>query len=271
MSDFDLAALWTNNNQNALVLAQHLYQSSAQSAVVRDRLARILVHHIQHLSHECFVPVSFGAVGSQVAKHLFSCAPSRQAECDVAAAFALQPDFPCEDWCRSVITGYQALERGDWVVNLSLAQKRSVLNTLSTAIRLLGVSELREFWQEFDAEAVGQSTPLVNGVRALLWDHRTAHLVYGLQSCKNARAVNTLVLALEQLADPQALPVLHELEPILAVDNWPLARLVGRAIHVIYQQNPSIVRRDLLLPSFSPPDDTHLVRTANPAPSPPNR
>ncbi len=257
----DIAPLWSNNSEVSLSVAASIYGAHTSAEATRDRLSRALVRCVHTDPNTSCSTESLGKLSAHVALGLFSAPPSRSPETDVAAAFALQRDFPHERWCQSVITGYQALQRGDWVTRLSIAQKRGITSTLSQSIRLLEPSQLAEFWRVFDRDEAEGTSPLASGVRALLTGHSVQHLISGLQICRTPQAMNVILLALEQLADPQSLPLLHILEPTLAAENWPLARLVGRAIRVIYQQNPDIVRSDLLVPSASPLRDHHLVRT----------
>ncbi len=259
----NLLTLWSVNKSTAFAAAQTIYSASSIPLVTRDRLSNLLLR----LATRSCIPQDLESAAAEctakVAEHLFMLPPSPFAESDIAAAFSVQEWFPGEIWCTSVIAGYSALQRGDWVIPLSVAQKRSILTTLSGSIRMLSPLELRLFWHTLNTEDPNKSSNLADGVRALLWGHKVDHLIAGLQSCTSTHVMQNLLLALEQLADPRALPLLHQLEQVLAVDNWPLARLVGRAINVIYQQNPGIVRSDLLLPSRAPTGDTLLVRTAN--------
>jgi hypothetical protein len=259
----NLLALWSGNESTALAAAQTIYAVSLIPIVTRDRLSNLLLRFATSSDIPQDLESAAAEYTAKVAAHLFKGPPSRFAEIDISSAFSVQERFTGEIWCRSIIAGYHALQRGDWVVPLSIAQKRNILSTLSGAIRSLPPLELRIFWHALDTEVPDKSSNLAEGLRALLWGHKVDHLIVGLQLCSSTQVMHSLLLAVEQLADPRALPLLHQLEPVLAVDNWPLARLVGRAINVIYQQNPGIIRSDLLLPSRAPQGDTLLVRTAN--------
>ena len=149
---------------------------------------------------------------------------------------------------ETLCSGIFFLNNHLWYTSLPKPLRNKLHHTYCTLLVNMPPDSLDIFWNLIENDDPLWNYPLLQTMDEICNLHSLNHLLYGLQYCKTDYMRNSLILALEKVGDPSCLEPLKTLERQSAITDWPVARLIARAIRTIQRQYNLFDGKDLLLP-----------------------
>lgn len=181
-----------------------------------------------------------------------------QIEVALRAACRLEAGTLASEICSELCD----LRRGYWTPHLTSFQRRCLGATLINALMALPPDALDVFWELLQSENAVIRSAMLPVLERFTASHAIGHLLTGLRRSRAHPLRMTIVELLEQIAEPDSIPVLREVQRQSAYTDWPLSRRIARALHVIERQNRHTQQRTLLRASDMPLQTDTLLRTS---------
>lgn len=159
------------------------------------------------------------------------------------------------------------LHRGVWTPHLMKPQLWTIEDSLARTLAALPPDAMDAFWEQLQSPFPAMRQAMRLGLTFLRSAHAVPHLIRGLETSSDHDIRAAIVDSLEEISDPRALSVLHQLRRETAQSDWTLSRHIARAIRVIERQNQGHHHRTLLRATEPPshPEET-LLRPATDTP-----